>query len=151
MSVLCIRWGEERSFDGTTRKYWVSSFLVRLFELILPLMFLFVCIIDLKSRFPLFFSDCCKLLGKELGRERLLPHRPRRQRVRDRSVCDWRVGPNHDGGHAQPPPPPPPPPSADLDAWDGTMAGHLLGLRKCLIFLFFFPHPMENFATSLRL
>lgn len=54
----------------------------------------------------LSFSDCCQLLGKELGRERLLPYRSRGQRVRDWNICDWCVGQDHNGGHAQPSSPP---------------------------------------------
>lgn len=115
MSVSRVRWGEERNVDGTTRKYWVSSLRSACYTDHVEI------IIKKKSHFP--FSDCCKLLGKELGGERLFPHRPRRERVRDRSVCDWRVGPNHHGGHAEPSPPPSPP--ADLDAKDGTMPRHL--------------------------
>lgn len=41
-------------------------------------------------------------MGEELGRGRLLPHRSWCKRVRDRGVCDRRVGQSHHGRHAQP-------------------------------------------------
>lgn len=56
----------------------------------------------------LSFSDRCKLLGKELGRGWLLPHRSRGQWVWDWDICYRRVGQDHDGGHAQPSSPSPP-------------------------------------------
>lgn len=46
--------------------------------------------------------DCCQLLGKELGWRRLLPHRTRRKRMWNRGFCDWCMGPDIHGGHAQP-------------------------------------------------
>lgn len=65
---------------------------------------IFDCI--LQSLWYISFSDCCQLLGKELGREWLLPYCSRGQWVRDWNICDWRVGQDHYGGHAQPSSPP---------------------------------------------
>lgn len=71
-----------------------------------------ICILQLKyvsflvSLTILSFSDCCQLLGKELGRERLLPYCSRGQWVWDWNICDWCLGQDHHGGHAQPSSPP---------------------------------------------
>lgn len=49
--------------------------------------------------------DCSQLMGEELGWGWLLPDCSWCKWVRDRSVCDRRVGQGHHGGHAQPSPP----------------------------------------------
>ena len=103
-SGLTCSWGEERTYDGTTKKYWVrtpgrvwiwihascqniptgnNEYLTNIVNNCIP--------------------DCCQLLGQELGRARPVPYRPRGERVWDWDVRDRGVGPCHFGGHAKSP------------------------------------------------
>lgn len=103
--MFLYRWGEERDYNGNTHKYWVSSSAPIIVSTRTGNLKVGCELYNLFKK-QCSSIDCCQLMGQELGWRWLLSHCTRKKRMWNWSICDWRVGPDNHGGHAQPSPSP---------------------------------------------